>query len=141
MGVVFYLFYSELDAPTPPLNLNCVSLFLFANGLRNVAYNTLTSKVPAPAIRARFQSLQSAVQHAAAGLAAGLSSLLLNTVDHPATIVGAALSGHRLVGMHQVAGLSMLLSALIPGMLFIVERGVRSAAATVTPLRQPAQSG
>jgi hypothetical protein len=32
--------------------------FMIANGLRNVSYNTLTSKVPDPSIRARFQSFQ-----------------------------------------------------------------------------------
>src|SRR5262249_62429974 len=36
--------------------------FMTVNAFRNVSYNTLTSMVPAPAERARFMSIQSAVQ-------------------------------------------------------------------------------
>ena len=40
-------------------------VFMLAMGMRNVAYNTLTSKVPRAEERARFMSILSAVQHAA----------------------------------------------------------------------------
>jgi len=88
-------------------------VFMLANGLRNVSYNTLTSKVPEPEVRARFQSLQSAVQHGSAALAAFLSAQLL--------AVGP--SG-QLVGMTYVALASMGLSMLIPVLLALVERRV-----------------
>jgi predicted MFS family arabinose efflux permease len=88
--------------------------FMFAMGIRNVAYNTLTSKVPQPHERARFQSLQSAVQHGAAALGAFLSSKLLSVDD-----AGA------LVGVARVATISMALSLLFPVLARIVESRVQ----------------
>jgi predicted MFS family arabinose efflux permease len=95
-------------------------LFMMANGLRNVAYNTLTTKVPPPELRARFQSLQSGVQHGASAFAAILSSQLLTTVKDT--------QGHKhLEGMQSVALLSMGLTFLVPTLIYVVERGVKSA--------------
>jgi predicted MFS family arabinose efflux permease len=87
--------------------------FMFSMGMRNVAYNTLATRVPAPGQRARFLSIQSAVQHFSSAAGAFLGSRLL--------VEGA---GHALVGMRTVALLSMALSFLIPLMLHRVERGV-----------------
>jgi predicted MFS family arabinose efflux permease len=86
-------------------------LFVFAMGLRNVSHNTLTSRVPGPAERARFTSLQSAVQHFASAGGAFLSSALL-TED----------AGHKLFGMRTVTGVSIGLSLCVPVLLFGVER-------------------
>ena len=97
--------------------------FMVSNGLRNVSYNTLTTKVPAPEVRARFQSLQSATQHGASAVAAMLSAQILTTAQ-PGRGAGA-----RLVGMDKVALLSMGLSLVIPFLLFVVERGVKLKAA------------
>lgn len=94
--------------------------FMGSNGIRNVSYNTLTTKVPAPEVRARFQSLQSATQHGASAVAAILSAQILTTVAAPV---------RRLEGMDRVALLSMGLSLLIPVLLFVVERGVKLKAA------------
>ena len=51
--------------------------FMMAMAARNVPYNTLTTRVPGPTERARFQSIQSAVQHGASAIAAGAGPLLL----------------------------------------------------------------
>lgn len=89
--------------------------FMLAQGLRNVSYNTLTSKVPDPARRATFQSLQSSVQHGATAIAAFASGLLLTESAE-----------HRLVGIPRVALLSIALSLVIPFMLWVVEGRVTS---------------
>ncbi|MBZ4422168.1 MFS transporter [Myxococcus sp. RHSTA-1-4] len=89
--------------------------FMLAMGTRNVAYNTLASRVPENPVRARFMSLQSAIQHMAAAVGAFLSVQLLT--DLPDGTLG---------GMARVAGVSMLLTALLPPMLRVVEGQVRS---------------
>jgi predicted MFS family arabinose efflux permease len=89
--------------------------FMLSMGIRNVAYNTLTSRVPENPVRARFMSLQSAIQHLASALGAFLSVQLLT--DRPDGTLG---------GMDTVAGVSIALSLLVPPMLRVVERRVRS---------------
>ncbi|MCP3142896.1 MFS transporter [Pyxidicoccus xibeiensis] len=89
--------------------------FMLAMGMRNVAYNTLTSRVPDNPVRARFMSLQSAIQHMAAAVGAFVSVKLLT--DLPDGTLG---------GMPWVAGVSMGLTLLVPPMLWVVERRVRS---------------
>ncbi|XXF76740.1 MFS transporter [Myxococcaceae bacterium GXIMD 01537] len=102
----------------PPVHLSVPVLFvcfMVANGVRNVSYNTLTSRVPEQAVRARFMSLQSAIQHMAAAIAAFLSSQLL--VDLPDGTLG---------GVPTVAWVSILFTLAVPPMLFVVERQVRA---------------
>lgn len=96
--------------------------FMVAMGLRNVAYNTLTSKVPGPRERARFQSFQSFVQHLSSAGGAFLSSQLLSVSQMPLASGEAA---RRIVGMEKVGLVSIGLSALLPGLMFWVERAVR----------------
>jgi len=99
--------------------------FMMASGLRNVAYNTLTTKVPPPELRARFQSLQSGVQHGASAFAAILSSQLLTTVKDA--------EGHKhLEGMPAVALLSMGLTLLVPVLIRTVEAGVTRSRQNLT---------
>ncbi len=97
--------------------------FMLAMSFRNVAYNTLTSKVPRGSERARFMSIQSAVQHAASAAGAFFSSQLL-----------AELPGGGLSGMDRVAFVSIALTLTLPVLLFAVESAVRrrSAPALVT---------
>ena len=90
-------------------------VFMMAMGVRNVAYNTLTSRVPDNPVRARFMSLQSATQHMASALGAFLSSHLL--VDLPDGTLG---------GMRTIAWVSIGLSLGVPVMLWVVERRVHS---------------
>lgn len=122
IAVVFTFFYLPRHDLSLPLTMFVFVAFMTANGLRNVSYNTLTSKVPAPAVRARFQSLQSAIQHAASATAAIGSAQLLSTVE-------VAPGEKHLVGMDRVALTSIGLSLVIPFLLFVVERGVKLRAA------------
>lgn len=89
--------------------------FMFAMSFRNVSYNTLTSKVPKRHERARFMSIQSAVQHMASALGAFMSSLLLSQNEN-----------HALVGMANVAWISFGLTAILPLLLYRVERSIAS---------------
>ncbi len=118
--VVFFFFYLHWSVASVPLVLIAFIAFMTANGLRNVSYNSLTSKVPEPAVRARFQSLQSAVQHGASAAAAFLSAKLLG-----ATVWADGSSG-PLFGMQNVALVSMSLTLLIPVLLFVLETRVNA---------------
>jgi predicted MFS family arabinose efflux permease len=89
-------------------------LFILGNSFRNPALQSLASRVPLPAERARFQSTQSAVQHLASAGGALLSSVLLSSED-----------GTRLVGMWRVALFSGLLAIGLPLLLAAVEPRVR----------------
>ncbi|MBF5044639.1 MFS transporter [Aggregicoccus sp. 17bor-14] len=88
--------------------------FMLAMGTRNVAYNTLTSRVPENPVRARFMSLQSAVQHLASASGAFLGSQLLTD-----------LPDGRLGGVGRVAWVSIVLTACVAPLLLLVERRVR----------------
>lgn len=126
IATVFTVFYLPWTwAPTWAIYLLFVA-FMTANGLRNVSYNTLASKVPSPEVRARFQSLQSSVQHGGSATAAWVSAQLLSTAPHAFDDAGR--EPRILVGMNHVAGLSMTLSLVIPVMLYVVERHVKARA-------------
>jgi predicted MFS family arabinose efflux permease len=127
--VVYLFFYLPHQNVSIALVLLVFVLFMMSNGLRNVSYNTLTSKVPEPSVRARFQSFQSAAQHGASAVAAIASAQLLTTVKGPNPDGGEPLS--HLEGMPSVALVSMGLSLIVPVMLFVVERGVRARAAAL----------
>jgi predicted MFS family arabinose efflux permease len=102
----------------PPAWLPVMPIFvayMLSNSLRNVPYNTLASRVPAPAERARFMSIQSAVQHTASACGAFLSARMLRE-----------LPDGRLHGMGRVALVSMALTALIPLMMWSLERRLRA---------------
>ena len=91
--------------------------FMFGMGIRNLSYNTLTSKVPEPRERAAFMSVQSSVQHFAAAVGAiGSSFLLTERADK------------SLEGMGRVAVASIVLGLALPPMLMVVERRVLARA-------------
>ncbi|HEY8208364.1 MAG TPA: MFS transporter [Myxococcaceae bacterium] len=97
--------------------------FMVSAAFRNVPYQTLASRVPQPAWRARFMSLQSTVQHIASGVGASASAWILSeTADH------------KLVHIEVVAWLSILLTLATPPLIRMLEervaareRGVQSA--------------
>jgi predicted MFS family arabinose efflux permease len=89
--------------------------FMVAMSFRNVAYNTLTTKVPRPEVRARFMSIQSTVQHGAMALASFASSALVTTR-----------ADHSLGGITRVATVSIALTVLVPFLLWMVETRVRA---------------
>ncbi len=76
---------------------------MMGNSLRSVALNTLASRVPPAPERARFMSIQSAVQHMAAAVGAVLSSVFLSEGDQ-----------HRLVGMDVVTWVSIGMALALP---------------------------
>ena len=133
---VYLFFFSPLFSP-PAWNVYLAYIaFMLGNGLRNVSYNTLTSKVVEPEVRARFQSMQSAVQHLAAAVAAFTSAQLLTMGARPHDWPGV--SGSILVGFSKVAFICMSVSACIPLLLLAVERRVtRRAALTAVPVTVP----
>jgi len=106
---VLFLHYPRW-LPVPVLFMG----FMLAMGVRNVAYHTLTSRVPELAVRARFMSLQSAVQHLASAAGAFLGSQLLT--DLPDGTLG---------GVGRVAWVSIALTLGVSPLLFAVERRVR----------------
>jgi predicted MFS family arabinose efflux permease len=99
--------------------------FMLAMSFRNVSYNTLTSRVPQSNERARFMSIQSAVQHGASAAGAFTSSRMLSE-----------LPGGVLVGMDHVAFLAVALTLTLPLFLFAVESAVRRRETTV-PIAVP----
>jgi len=91
--------------------------FMTAMAFRNVAYNTLVTRVPEPHERARFMSVQSAVQHLASAAGAFLSSRMLRE-----------LPGGALQGMEGVALASIGLGLVLPFFFWRVEHGVSGRA-------------
>jgi len=83
--------------------------FMIGNSLRNVSMSTLSSRVPSPPERARFMSAQSAVQHLASALGAGLSTQLLTMTPDG-----------RLAGMQTLAFLSIAVATALPFLLVAV---------------------
>jgi predicted MFS family arabinose efflux permease len=105
--------------------------YMFSSSFRNVATQALASKVPGPEERAAFMSVLSAVQHAAATAGAFLSSSLL--ADGP---------GGSLAGMPTVAAVSIGLAALVPPLVWRVERAVAGRPAPAgAPAAAPAPAG
>jgi predicted MFS family arabinose efflux permease len=119
-----YLSFIHLPAGMPLVA--AFACFFLANGVRNVASSTLTSRVPEQAIRARFMSFQSAVQHLGAAAGAFLSSRMLTD-----------LPGGKLGGMTEVVLLSMAFTLTLPVMFFLVERSVLARDRAAAPLRAP----
>ncbi len=98
--------------------------FMIGNSLRNVAMSTLSSRVPAPRERARFMSAQSAVQHLASALGAGLSTQLL-TVEPD-----GKLGGMRTLAFFSIAvGLTLPLFLLAVSAALVRRDGARAVAA------------
>jgi predicted MFS family arabinose efflux permease len=89
--------------------------FMLANSTRIVALNALTTRVPGPADRARFMSLQSAVQHLSTSAGAGLSSWVLHErVDQ------------SLDGMSTLAAFAIAMSSALPPLVWMLSRRVRA---------------
>jgi predicted MFS family arabinose efflux permease len=127
-----YISFIHLPAGVPLVAV--FACFFLSNGVRNVAYSTLTSRVPEQSIRARFMSFQSAVQHLGAAAGAFLSSQMLTD-----------LPGGQLGGMNRVVFVSMALTLLAPVMFFLVERRVlardRVAATPLAAVPVPVSPG
>ena len=94
-------------------------LFMFTMSSRNVALNTLITQVPRADERARFQSLQSATNHASSAFAGGMSSVILTETPD-----------QSLVGMPKLALISITLMLLLPLVAFQLQRRVNARAPT-----------
>ena len=99
--------------------------FMAVQSTRNVAQQTLLSKVPGPAERAGFMSIQSAVQHMASAVGAFASSAFL--VER----------GGRLEGVSKVAWFTIALTLVTPPLFFWLERAIGRRKPTV-PVTAPA---
>lgn len=89
--------------PLPVPVIVLFPLFMLIMSARNVATQTLMTKVPLPAERAGFMSLLSATQHLAGSAGAGLSSLILSTA-----------AGGALVGVDTLAWTAIACAAVVP---------------------------
>jgi predicted MFS family arabinose efflux permease len=117
--------YTSFVAPVRGLPAMAMFLgFMLSNSFRAVPHNTLTSRVPAPMERARFMSIQSAVQHLASSLGAFVSAYILRE-----------LPDGQLEGMAQVATLSIALASLFPVLARAVEAKVASRVPAIEPAR------
>jgi predicted MFS family arabinose efflux permease len=97
--------------------------FMLCNSTRNVSLSTLATRVPAPDERARFLSVQSAVQHLASAMGAMLSARLLSED-----------AAGRLVGIPRVAAFTMTMALALPFLLRQVEARVLSGERRAVPL-------
>ncbi|MBM4390217.1 MAG: MFS transporter [Deltaproteobacteria bacterium] len=90
-------------------------LMMIVMSARNVAHQTQLSRVPPPASRAAFQSLNSAVKHLASAAAAMTAAAMLNS-----------LPDGRLVGMSTVATMAIAVAVMAPVLVARTERVMRA---------------
>jgi predicted MFS family arabinose efflux permease len=133
--VLYCVVVVSMFLAVPPLLPILVAFagFMVVNSSRMVAHSALTSKVPQAPERARFGSVQSAVQHLTAAVGAFLSARMLSESEH-----------HTLVGMPQVAGMAVVFAVGVPALFYLVERRVRALqaqGATGLASATPAASG
>lgn len=108
-------------------------LFFISSAFRMVPNNTVMSRIPRPAERARYMSVQSAVQHLATTTGAVVASALL--VER---------GDQSLDGMSGVAIMAIGLAAVMPLGLALIEPRVRrseQASAVLHPGQNTAMSG
>ncbi|WP_437948312.1 MFS transporter [Sorangium sp. So ce296] len=106
--------YAGFHAYVPGLPVLAVFVgFMTGTTICNISYSTLASKVPLPSERARFASMQSAVQHLASALAAFVSARMLRE-----------LPDGRLDGMGGVAALAIACALVFCPLLLWIERQV-----------------
>ena len=124
VGAVIFLVFVQDNRIGLPVPLFFV-WFMMAMAARNIPYTTLTTRVPGPTERARFQSIQSAVQHGASARAAGVGPLL-RTLKERAPLPSDMPDElpRLLVGIEKVALIALALTALVPFLLWWVEARV-----------------
>ncbi len=114
-AVLIVVLYFGFVAYVPAIPVTAIFVtFMFAMSARNVAYATLTSKVPRPAERARFMSIRSSVQHLAAGVGAFLSARMLDE-----------LPGGALEGVPAIALISIGIFTAAPALFWTIETRLR----------------
>ena len=110
MGTVLFLltlyFGFYMARPVVPVLVIFVA-FMVTNTFRNIAFQTLSSRVPYAGERARFMSSQSAVQHLSAAAGAFLGAAMLVELPNGA-----------LEGVPRLTLVSMALGATLPALLW-----------------------
>jgi predicted MFS family arabinose efflux permease len=117
LGTALFVFILIVGFVEPVVSLPVLAIFvgfMVTSSFRFVAMQALASRVPSPAERARYMSVQSCVQHLASAAGAMLASSMLDTLPDGA-----------LVGMDRVATLTASLAALVPMVMFVVEARVQ----------------
>jgi predicted MFS family arabinose efflux permease len=104
--------------------------FMLGNSTRTVALNALTTRVPPASDRARFMSLQSAVQHVSTSAGAGLSSWVLHER-----------ADQHLEGMPGLAAFAIGMSSLLPIVVLGLSRRVRARDAARNVAAVPEMAG
>jgi predicted MFS family arabinose efflux permease len=99
--------------------------FMVSGSFRFVPLQALSSRVPAPAERARFMSAQSAAQHLASAAGAMIGAAVL--VERP---------DGSLAGMDELAWFAVATSVALPALMLLVERRVRQVLETLNPVIQ-----
>jgi len=125
VGLVIYLWFVDYN-PTVPVIALFVG-FMAASSMRGVPARTLDTKIPAPAERASFMSMQSAVQHLSLAFAAGISSFML--AEGP---------DKNLIGIETVAVVALVFVVLLPTFVTLAERKLRRRDGRGTSVRIPA---
>jgi predicted MFS family arabinose efflux permease len=117
LGTALFVFVLIVGFAQPIAGLPVLAIFvafMVTSSSRFVPMSALSSRVPGPAERARYMSVQSCVQHLASAAGAMLASTMLESQPDGA-----------LVGMERVAVFTAVLSALVPLVMFMVEARVR----------------
>jgi predicted MFS family arabinose efflux permease len=109
----FVLYFGFIDPVGVAHVIYLFPLIMLSATVRGVPINTLASRVPAPAERARFMSALNATQHLASSAGALGASLLLS----------ADATG-RLSGMDHAAMAAIGVSFFVPFVSLFIERGV-----------------
>ncbi|MGK3993742.1 MFS transporter [Sorangium sp. So ce1024] len=113
-AVLVAVLYAGFHSYVPGLPALVVFVaFMTGTAIRNISHSTLASKVPLPAERARFGSMQSALDHLTSAFAAFLSARLLHE-----------LPDGRLDGMDGVAALAIAFTLASSSLIFVIERRV-----------------
>jgi predicted MFS family arabinose efflux permease len=119
VGVITLAFLPEYSLlPVPAIFVG----FMLANTTRMIGLGALTTRVPQPFERARFMSLQNAVQHLATSTGATLSAVVLHERADGA-----------LEGMATLALGATLLSLILPGLVGALAARVRRRDAALAP--------
>jgi predicted MFS family arabinose efflux permease len=108
--MMIILVFLAVPAPLLPIELAFIFTLVFL-GARNVALRTATARVPDAATRGRFMSLQTTAQHLGAVVGSLLGMVLLTDQ-----------ADGRLAGMPTLALCSVAMCAMVPVLLWVVER-------------------
>lgn len=99
--------------PTPVPVVVLFALFMVGMSGRNVAAQTLATKIPAPEERMAYMSVQASIMHMASALGAYYSSLVLVEQDN------------TLLHMPVVGATAMVLTFVVPFLVWFVERRLK----------------